>query len=263
MKTRGLCGSTLKIIAIISMVFDHIGRIVIENGLIMKSPRGALSDETFSIIEKSADICGILGRVAFPIFCFLLVEGFLHTRSVLSYGRNLALFAIFTEPIYDYAFTGKLIDFSQQNVMFELLLGLLVLVFIDTLGKKFPIKNKVCFKLAEVCLSIIGLFAGLLSQKLFLDGGLYGIAMIIAFYLLRDMKVLKVIVGILIVLFFDCYLIGGGFDFSLSNVLQLESFSGILSMILIYFYNGKRGLRMKYFFYGFYPVHLLLLSFLS
>ncbi len=63
----------------------------------------------------------VLGRIAFPLFCFLIVEGFLHTHDIKKYLRNMLVFAIIAEPIYDFVQTGQLFDLRQQNVMCELL----------------------------------------------------------------------------------------------------------------------------------------------
>ncbi|NLC03985.1 MAG: TraX protein, partial [Tissierellia bacterium] len=91
----------LKIIALISMVIDHYG----------------------AIFQSGIDIYRIIGRLAFPIYAFLLVEGYTHTRDVKKYGRRLLIFALVSELPFDLAFYGKL-SFTHQNIFFTLFIGL-------------------------------------------------------------------------------------------------------------------------------------------
>ena len=89
----------LKVLALITMIIDHYGAIF-QNDII-----------TFRII----------GRLAFPIYCFLLVEGYLHTSDVKQYAKRLLLFALISEMPFDLAFYNKL-GFTHQNIFFTLFL---------------------------------------------------------------------------------------------------------------------------------------------
>ncbi len=104
---KGISGNTLKIIAIITMLIDHIGAVVIENGIlkyqdpllmqtILATPEGV----KWSTIDFALRT---IGRISFPIFCFLLVEGFLHTKDVRKYGIRLLAFALISEIPFDLA----------------------------------------------------------------------------------------------------------------------------------------------------------------
>lgn len=118
MNYRILSGSALKIIAVIAMICDHCAKLLLV-------PKG--------IIGKSAYIAmswGI-GRIAFPLFALLLVEGFLHTKNVKKYALNLALFAFLTIFPWNLASTGHLLVFSKTNVLFTLLLGLISIWCLD------------------------------------------------------------------------------------------------------------------------------------
>lgn len=77
-----------------------------------------------------------IGRVAFPIFCFLLVEGFLHTKNVWKYAGRLALFALVSEIPFDLAFQGEWLFMGYQNIFFTLLVGLLVMIAFQTAEEK-------------------------------------------------------------------------------------------------------------------------------
>lgn len=80
-----LTGSTLKIIAVVSMLLDHFSKIILEEGIILHAPYSMFTDTQFGILMTASDILQVLGRIAFPVFCFLLVEGFLHTHDLKRY----------------------------------------------------------------------------------------------------------------------------------------------------------------------------------
>ncbi|MCQ4636398.1 conjugal transfer protein TraX [Anaerovorax odorimutans] len=233
-------GSTLKLLAVVSMLIDHAGQIVLKNGIILNAPYSAFTDKAFSMLLSLLDVCHIIGRLAFPIFCFLLVEGFLHTHNLKKYMLNLGIFAIVSEPVYDLAFRGQFISSEAQNVLFTLLLGLVILAAIKKLNNNIP---------AACILTAAGAF---LAYKCMLDGSYYGVLLMVAFYLLRDKPFIKYITAALI-------MYGCGLDFTIKGMLNPYFLTALCALIPISLYNGKRGIRMKYFFYIFYPAHLLIL----
>ena len=134
---KGISGSTLKMIAIVTMVIDHIGAAVLAR-LLMVNGLGELDQTNADAIMQWLSANGALywtytvmrmiGRVAFPIFCFLLVEGFLHTHDVKKYAMRLGLFALLSEIPFDLAFSSKILEFNYQNVFFTLFIGLLTMI---------------------------------------------------------------------------------------------------------------------------------------
>lgn len=136
-KKKGISGSTLKMIAIVTMLIDHIGAAVLAR-LLMVNGLGELDQTNADAIMQwlSANgalywtytIMRMIGRVAFPIFCFLLVEGFLHTHDVKKYAMRLGLFALLSEIPFDLAFSSKILEFNYQNVFFTLFIGLLMMI---------------------------------------------------------------------------------------------------------------------------------------
>ena len=111
-KQQGISGYWLKVIAVVSMLIDHTSAVILEQ---------------IPGLENPAFLMRIIGRAAFPIYCFLLVEGFYHTRSRAKYAGRLFLFALISEVPFDLAFSRRMWDFSSNNVFFTLLFGLLVI----------------------------------------------------------------------------------------------------------------------------------------
>lgn len=231
-------GSTLKIIAACCMLVDHIGQVVLKNGVVLSAPYSLFTDAQFSILLSAVNVCHMVGRIAFPIFCFLLVEGFLHTHSLKKYWLHLCIFALISEPIYDLANTGQLFSMEQQNVMFTWLLGLTVLIIIRTCKDRWPV-------------SILAIGAGAyLSYLCHLDGWYYGILLIGTFYLFHDTSIVKYVVSIAVM--YVC-----GLDFSIYGWIDPYFLTAVFSLLPVCLYNGERGRNLKYFFYMFYPLHLL------
>lgn len=219
---------TLKLIAMIIMLIDHIGAILV--------PRNA---ELYLFFR-------LIGRLAFPIFCFLLVEGFHYTRNVKKYLMRLGIFAFISELPFDLAFSDNVpYDFFlQQNIFFTLFLGLLVINLMSIAEKKFK-KNTMITGLLYCIIVIIGCALAILLHT---DYSFMGILLIVAFYLFRGNKIL-IALSLFLVTNFTSF--------------NLEGFA-TLSILFILLYNGEKGPQgNKYFFYVFYPAHIFLLYLLS
>ncbi len=199
---------TLKMIAIITMVIDHVGL----------------------IFFPTVPVFRAIGRIAFPIFCFLIVEGFYHTRSHLNYLIRLSIFAVLSEIPFDLAFQNTLFDWSHQNVFFTLALGLLAIFCLEEMNtnKKFAIPLLLTWA------------AAILIRC---DYGLGGVLLICIFYITRETPGVRLILCALVLYIFF-------------NAFELY---GLIAMLPITLYNGKRGPSTKMIFYWFYPLHLLVL----
>lgn len=234
-------GSTLKWLAIIAMFINHIGDIVLE-GVIMNAPYSAFSDFQFLILSNCYSIFHAIGRISMPIFCFFIVEGFIHTSDVKKYLIRLALFSIISEIPYDLAFGTSAFDFAQQNVFFTLMIGLYTLIML----------NK--YKNNKWVIVIVPIFMVLLAYFLKFDGSYYGILMIVLFYIFKDKRMIKCI---------SIFVLQMIIMISFRESFDLSQVFAIVPLVSIYFYNGKRGGRLKYFFYLFYPLHLLILALIT
>lgn len=216
--TFGLSGSDLKVIAMISMVIDHIALYLMEYGTLLY--------ETMRCV----------GRIAFPVFAFLIAEGFIHTRSRYRYFFTLLGFAVISEIPW-YLLNGA--D-GTHNVMFTLALGVATLMVLENLLQRSLVLGFFC---------TVGM-AGFASWL----GGDYewrGIIVIVVFYLFN----------------------GYGYSFPYNRGMQLFCtfalmmyygiIGAVMACIFLYLYNGKRGFVQgsiaKYSFYAFYPVHLIII----
>ncbi|MDO4649198.1 MAG: TraX family protein, partial [Eubacteriales bacterium] len=174
-----------------------------------------------------------IGRLAFPIFCFLIVEGSLHTRNRFKYGRNLLLFALISELPWNYVHSGGL-TYKGQNVFFTLFLGYLGMCAFEYLRDQQ-------FLLLLALLAL--LFA---SVALHADYGYRGYILLLILYTLRSNRPAQAVIA-------SCWL---AFEWK-----------ACFAFLPINMYNGKRGFIRgpvgKYFFYAFYPLHMLILGYIK
>lgn len=222
---KALSGSTLKIIAIITMLIDHIGAAVLAR---MIYATGDIEIYNIYLILRK------IGRVAFPLFCYLLTEGFVHTSNAKKYAVRLGCFAILSEIPFDLAFQSKVIGWEYQNVFFTLFFGFLAMAGERYAEEHFGHRKGIC-----VLFQIITAGGCMLAAELLrTDYGAMGVICILFLYMLRQKTILQVVVG---------------------SLLFIDNWTAIFGFLLILLYNGKRGLKMKYISYLFYPLHLLAL----
>lgn len=203
---RGINTFTLKLIAVVTMLIDHVGAVLFPQFIVLR----------------------IIGRIAFPIYAYTLVEGFTYTHDVYKYMLRLAGLAIISEVPFDLAFYGTLLECGHQNIFFTLFLGIGMLWMYEkapTQGKKI------------VCI----LMAFFVSELLHTDYSSMGLLMIFWFYQFRSNRKVQLI-GIPLI---NIVLMGG-----------LQSYA-TLAVVPIAVHNGKQGAKCKTFFYGFYPIHLI------
>lgn len=251
-----LTGFHLKVIAIVSMLADHLAYITLSSILSASYTDAGSTGFRHALLSWAAaheqglwTLCEGMhwfGRLAFPLFCFLLVEGFLHTRSRGKYALRLGLFALISEIPYDMAFNGCLLSLRGNNVFFTLLTGFLMLWAIDAVRawlekRALPTGVKKAGSVAAVVL--LAAFAMALTEMV-LDSsyGASGVVAVLAIYLLRRNPAFGTLVTVVAL--------------AVLNFSYVQLFA-LPTVLLVAMYNGQRGRSMKYFFYGFYPVHLL------
>lgn len=218
----------LKLVGILIMLVDHIGKLFFPDIFIIR----------------------IVGRIAFPLFAWTIANGYLHTRDVRRYTLRLFLFALLSQIPYTWAFQGissNPIDYlTSLNVMFTLLLGLLAIVCYEQLSEK---------RFGLMIMLLLSIVSGLLNM----DYGAIGVISVFLFHVFCKHSEKLLICQI--ALFSANYIV------KYIYMLNSEGFLMIVGLViftiipfgLLRFYNGEAGIRSRYFFYIFYPGHLLVL----
>lgn len=311
MKSKGISGSTLKIIAIFAMILDHIAWCLFEPVIHSDNIFGYSSNIYFNYHEAIPTLRILslafhaVGRITFPIMLFLMVEGLMHTRSKKKYIRNMLIFALLSEVPFNLAlylkplvFTGTFPFIHINNVFFTLALGLIAvavgekIMTAESLPKiikivgfagapVFAISSAyyMAFSISEssklkfsrllfavlsavffaVCVSVMRKNDKVKNERLSLflvtvtmaawitmlfnsDYAFIGVVAFFIMYMFKSKKTASYFTGC-------AYLTANNYFLGFS----------ILALPLIHFYNGKRGLNLKYFFYAVYPLHLIVL----
>lgn len=234
-RIKCLDGLQLKILAMVCMVCSHMS----------------------STIFWGKHWLDCIGRLAFPIFAFLLAEGFRHTKDFKKYLTRLFLFALVTELPFNLMSEGGPLYPFHQNVLFTFCIALAAMRQIEK-GKDAPTSRYV---LRVVVVTVVSYLAGFVT---FVDYFGYGVLMVLLFYLFHE-KPYGWVVELLVMVYINWELIGGlVFPTMLLgreiNIPQ-QGFA-VLALIPIWLYNGKRGADSKgiqYVCYAFYPAHMLVL----
>ena len=227
-KIQFLSGAQLKMIAIFSMLIDHINKALIYPNLV--SNNGALT--------RVSNLFDIIGRIAFPLFCFMLVEGFFKTRSRKKYLFNLLIFGVISEVPFDMFTTASFFNMNWNNVMFTLALVLVTIWIIDSLKEKIQKKSKILWYMVSL---MIVLIMCIVAMAFSLDYEHHAILIGYFFYLFHDARLLAI-------------------PFCYASIYTTPW--ALLGFGLTLTYNGERGKQNKMLSYWFYPVHLLILGML-
>ena len=201
-----------------------------------------------------------VGRIAFPIFAFMIVEGYFHTHNLKKYVLRLLLLALLSELPFNLMLSGSLIYPFHQNVIWTFLISIL-LIWMNEKAKATGIQWKQ--SLTAFGILILGFLIGLVS---FADYGFCGVFMVLAFYFFRGKSPQCLFGQFLSMVCINMVLLGG-----YKAAITLGSFSvsfpqqgfAVLALIPIWLYQGKQGPHGKvvqYLNYSFYPVHMLLLA---
>lgn len=237
----GFSHNFLTVVAMLSMFLDHAALTLIRNGKLygfdVDLYNNAIMLEDAKLWIVLYNVMRIIGRLAFPIFAFLIVEGFRKTSNLFKYILRLLLLALISEIPYDLMVFNEFLTvrcFAIQNVVFTYVIALLMLT---------------CIRLSSGLPSLLSVFiaalAVVLAKLLRTDYAIEGILLIYIFYIFRADLNIKCILALII-----------------TFLMSIEHYYGtaIFSVFFIYFYDGKKGYvdigRVAYIFY---PLHMLLL----
>ena len=225
-----LTGFHLKLIAACTMLIDHVGYVLFSDALWLRC----------------------IGRIAFPLFCFLMAEGCVYTRDRRKYALRLLVFALLSEIPFNLMNTGTPWDLSHQNVLWTLLAGALLCWLVDWALQKRTAPGL-------VLTGAVMAAAFCLLELANTDYGGWGTLLVVMFYAVRRAPsgtVSKMTAQTFGLAFFSIAIMGG---------VSVELWS-LAALIPIWLYNGQRGFSPKavqYGFYAFYPAHILVLSLIA
>lgn len=258
-KRLGISSSSLHIIAMALMFCDHLCMTLLGNQIWLH----------------------YIGRIAYPIFAFMLVEGFRHTGNLKKYFLRMLIFALISEIPFDLMCGGTCFFPTQQNVMFTFIISMLLMLFMEQPKKiKNTVLKYIVFVITSLFACLLGFIMGTITMVDYFGGG---IVMVLCFYLFQGDRILSFEVAFknewkkMLVVWGNriaqAYLvwqicnemIGGLCEnitiFGKTYEVVVEAF-GIFALVPIWFYNGKKGVSsklFKYSCYAFYPVHILVL----
>ena len=218
-----------------------------------------LMDHLWATLLPAQDWLTCAGRLAFPIFAFMAVEGYFHTHSFRKYALRLARFAVLSEVPFDLMYGGTWFYPVHQNVIWTLLLGLLGIHLMEAVRKK---QKTWLYLLTALLVVLIGTVLGTLGM---VDYYGTGVLTIFIFYFFRGRKWWCLAGQLLALYWVNVQLLGGllypvhifGMEF---EICQQEL--ALLALLPIWLYRGRQGYHSKpfqYACYAFYPVHMLIL----
>ncbi len=215
----------IKIIACVTMVLDHI---------------------KYAIPETEGILTNYFGRLAFPLYAFLLTEGYVHTKDLKKYYYRMIIFAIISQIPF-MLFRTLVGEWKMLNIMFTLLLGLIAITVYDKEKRKY----------ISIPIIILLIWMGKILK---VDYGWYGVTTVILLYLLKNNKSF-IPFSYLLLLIVYYYSRIKSFNFGTEIILYiLFSWSSTFIMMI---YNGKEGKKLKYFYYIFYPLHMIIIYLIS
>ena len=223
-----------------------------------------LCDHLWGTIVPGQDWLNCIGRIAFPIFAFMIVEGYCRTKNLKKYVLRLLLFAVLSEIPINLAMGSRIFYPVHQNVLWSFLISI-GLICLNERTKKISKKwaRITVGILVGIGTVLLGYVVGLVTFVDFYHGG---ILMVLAFYFFRGRKWWCYVGQAASLWYINAEILGGiGYELSVFGMdfFFLRQSFAMLALIPIWLYRGEQGYHAKwfrYFCYGFYPVHLLILG---
>lgn len=218
-----------------------------------------LMDHLWATLLPAQDWLTCAGRVAFPIFAFMSVEGYFHTHNFKKYAQRMLLFAVLSEIPFDLMYGGTWFYPVHQNVIWSLLMGLLGIHLMETVRKK---QKPWVYVLVSAGVVAAG---GILGTLCMVDYYGVGVLTVFIFYFFRGRKWWCLLGQLLALYWVNVQMLGG-----LMYPIQLFDMEfelcqqglALLALLPIWLYRGRQGYHSKpfqYACYAFYPVHMLIL----
>jgi len=219
-----------------------------------------LCDHLWGTIVPGNDWLTCIGRLAFPIFAFMLVEGYFHTGNLKKYAGRLLLFAVVSEIPFNLAMGSRIFYPVHQNVLWSFLISIGLIHLNEKAAKRQKIWLRI---LTGVSTILLGYIVGIVTMVDFYHAG---ILTVLVFYFFRQKKWWCYICQLICLWYINTEMLGGlGYEFEIfgRNFFFVRQGLALLALLPIWLYRGRQGVRSKalqYTYYAFYPVHLLILG---
>lgn len=225
----------LKILAMGTMFIDHAAVALIYNREL---------NEMSPLMENIGLAMRLIGRMAFPLYAFLLVQGFLWTRDWKKYVARVAVFAVISEIPYNLVAGDRVWFPGAQNTMVTMVIGLLcmkMIVSVEAQRSRLDMGNRILEWMSVMMIAVVGMLVAELTRA---DYGAFGVLLILVLYLFRYKPMEQMGAG--------CVVLGLAYNFGIYALFAWIAF------FFINRYNGERGRKLGILPYVFYPAHLLL-----
>jgi hypothetical protein len=222
---------TLKIIALSAMLIAHMG---------------AVFPDYFPVWYR------IIGRLAYPIFIYLLAEGFRHTKAPEKFLMRLLAFALISEIPYDLALGYGVNFIAKTNIFYTLFLGGAAICLYERM------KARRGWQTMAVIFSILP--TAILAEVLTADYGGMGVFFIFVMYAVKPKIPRLIIMGVFALSQFIPLAVAHNMGIAIPTEYLLMIPFTLATVLIVDFYNGKRGLKAKWLFYIAYPAHLAVLA---
>lgn len=221
-----------------------------------------LCDHLWGTIVNGNDWLTCIGRLTFPIYAFMIVEGYLHTKDLKKYVKRLLLFAIISEIPFNLAMGSSWFYPIHQNVLWTFLISI-GLIHWNEKAKEKQRWKRILIGLASLCMGYIG---GIITFADYYNAGIF---MVLTFYFFRGNKWWHYLGQLLCMWYINCEMLGGfGYEISLfgdTHFIARQGFA-LFALIPIWLYRGRQGYyskKLQLVYYWFYPLHLLILGILK
>lgn len=221
-----------------------------------------LCDHLWATVIPGNDWLTNIGRIAFPIFAFMIVEGYFHTKNLKKYVGRLLIFAILSEIPFNLAMGSRFFYPIHQNVLWTFLISI-GLIHWNEKTKEKKLWKRILVGFASI---LIGSIVGIIT---FVDYYHAGILMVLVFYFFRHKKWWCYLGQFICMWYINCDMLGGlQYEMNILGQTYFISRQGfaLLALIPIWLYKGKQGYHSKtlqFIYYAFYPVHLIILGILK
>ena len=218
-----------------------------------------LCDHLWAMLFPAAEWLTCVGRMAYPIFAFLIAEGYAHTRDLRRYMLRMLLWAVLSEIPFNLMYGGGVFYPYHQNVLWTFLLSLCLIALIEKCRKRF---KPAAAAFLSAGLVLLGFIAGYAAMA---DYYGVGVLTVLVFHFLRGQSWQKRLLQLVCLYILNVELLGGYcyiFQLFGHSVEVTQQGFALLALLPIWLYKGRQGARNKafqYFCYAFYPVHMLLL----